>query len=75
MNKFYVYMVGDKYVHLTGTLRKSLKKTIDKASYWRDLRQCKSWALSIKKKYPTCVIKECGLVLKYPTYNKENIKI
>lgn len=65
---FYVYKFGNAYVKISkntkstgGTFITTLVKDIDKAAYWGNKRDAKSWKFYVDKKYPNAKLVPCGL--------------
>jgi len=63
MTEFYVYCVGEKFIHIN-ELKLSLTKTIENAAYWNSKKNANSWMKSIQKKYPEAILKPAILTLK-----------
>lgn len=63
---FYVYKIGDTYLNIStnkkptgGMFISTLVKDIDKASYWKNKSEAKSWM--VEKKFPNAKLIPCGL--------------
>lgn len=63
---FYMYVYNGMYIRISSkTLKASTTDDIEKAAYWTDKRNAKSWGSAIKSKYPEAELKEAILTIKH----------
>jgi hypothetical protein len=70
MNEFYVYVNGDKFIHITECkkgdvmFKYSQTKDINKASYFVNKKNADSWENKITFAFPKAELKQAVLTLK-----------